>query len=98
MTQRKINHSDIGEFQLKSLIRAGHILFAGNRKLRIYGKLNCASGKRMLKDNRVFFATEAAALDAGYRACRKCMRETSRLTVKSPERSPLPRGNRIMKQ
>ncbi|WP_281166870.1 Ada metal-binding domain-containing protein [Segetibacter koreensis] len=43
-------------------------------KLKIYGKLNCISGKRMLKQNRVFFCTEAEAIKNGFRPCGHCMR------------------------
>lgn len=43
---------------LLSLIKNRKILWAGNRKLKIYGKLNCKSGKRMKTQNRVFFQNE----------------------------------------
>ena len=59
--------------ELKSLIRAGKIKFAGNKRLKIYGILRCASGKRMKKSNRVFFSTEQEAISAGFHACRRCM-------------------------
>lgn len=69
-----IKHNSITTFVLHKLIRKKIISFAGNEKLKIYGKLNCSSGKRMKKDNRVFFqsAEEAAALD--YRPCGHCMK------------------------
>lgn len=60
---------------IRRRIRNGDILFAGNRKLRIYGVLNCASGKRMKKLNRVFFSTANEAEDQGYRPCGHCMRD-----------------------
>lgn len=59
--------------ELMRLVHAGKIKFAGNKKLRIYGKLNCASGKRMKKGNRVFFSSHEEAELLGYRPCRKCM-------------------------
>jgi len=59
--------------QLRTLIRSGHICFAGNKKLRIYGLLSCRSGKQMKTGNRVFFATEQEALAAGYCPCGHCM-------------------------
>jgi len=31
------------------------ICFGGNRKLKIYGTLHCKLGKRMKKENRVYF-------------------------------------------
>lgn len=54
-------------------IKQREIAFAGNRKLKIYGLLNCASGKRMKKQNRVFFVSETEALENGYRPCGNCM-------------------------
>lgn len=50
--------------------------FAGNAKLKIYGTSHCSSGKRMKKENRVFFCSEKEALKNGYRTCGHCMRET----------------------
>ncbi len=76
-----IQHSDMGDSafkrsrQLKVLIDNGEIRLAGNRKLKIYGTLNCASGKRMRMDNRVFFKSEEEAINIGYRPCGHCMRK-----------------------
>jgi hypothetical protein len=54
----------------------------GNRRLRIYGRLDCASARRALPKgyarHRVFFADEAAAIAAGYRPCGACLRERYR--------------------
>jgi len=60
--------------QLYLRIRAGEITLGGNRLLKIYGTLNCASGKRMKLANRVFFKDETEAVQAGYRPCGHCMR------------------------
>jgi methylphosphotriester-DNA--protein-cysteine methyltransferase len=60
--------------EFKRLVQSGGIRFAGNRKLKIYGRLNCASGKRMKKVNRVFFTSEEEAVRFGYRPCGHCMR------------------------
>lgn len=57
-----------------SLIKNRKILWAGNRKLKIYGKLNCTSGKRMKIQNRVFFQNEQEAIALGFRPCGHCMR------------------------
>ena len=38
----------------------------------IYGRLDCKSGMRMKKENRVFFKNRQSALNAGYRACKNC--------------------------
>ncbi len=59
---------------LLSLIKNRKILWSGNRKLKIYGKLNCKSGKRMKPQNRVFFQNEQEAIALGFRPCGHCMR------------------------
>lgn len=69
-----IQHSKISEGDLRIKIKHHKIHFGGNRKLKIYGTLSCTSGKRMKKENRVFFRTEEEALENGYRLCRHCMR------------------------
>jgi len=68
-----IRHSEIENNELRSRIRQGTILFAGNTRLKIYGLLNCSSGKRMKKENRVFFSSTAEAIVNGYRPCGHCM-------------------------
>lgn len=59
---------------LLSLIKNRKILWAGNSTLKIYGKLNCKSGKRMKIQNRVFFQNEQEAKALGFRPCGHCMR------------------------
>jgi len=53
-------------------------LVGGNRRLKIYGRLDCPSALRALPRgyarHRVFFADEATAIAAGYRPCGHCMR------------------------
>jgi methylphosphotriester-DNA--protein-cysteine methyltransferase len=53
-------------------------LLGGNRRLKIYGRLDCPSALRALPRgyarHRVFFADEATAIAAGYRPCGVCMR------------------------
>lgn len=71
-----IQHSKISDITLRSKIHNRKILFGGNKKLKIYGLLNCKSGKRMKKENRVFFTDEAEALQNDYRPCGHCMRDT----------------------
>jgi methylphosphotriester-DNA--protein-cysteine methyltransferase len=48
---------------------------AGNQRLKIYGTLACSSGKRMKKENRIFFKSEEEAIQAGYRPCGHCLNE-----------------------
>lgn len=75
-----IPHPELGDHdfarsrQLKILIDKGELQLAGNRKLKIYGTLNCPSGKRMKTGNRVFFKSETEAQCMGYRPCGHCMR------------------------
>ncbi|UTW66322.1 metal-binding protein [bacterium SCSIO 12643] len=69
-----IFHNDIHKIEMLGKIKSREIQFAGNQKLKIYGLLNCASGKRMLRVNRVFFSSERDALQNGYRPCGHCLR------------------------
>jgi len=73
-----IRHPDTDKRQLHQLIRSGKVVLGGNRKLKIYGKLSCKSGKRMLPKNRVFFTSESEAIHEGHRPCGHCMREAYR--------------------
>jgi methylphosphotriester-DNA--protein-cysteine methyltransferase len=50
-------------------------MLAGNQRLKIYGRLNCFSGKRMKNENRVFFRDEEEAVEAGYRPCGHCFKK-----------------------
>jgi methylphosphotriester-DNA--protein-cysteine methyltransferase len=70
-----IRDTDITRTELKKMILSSEVKFGGNAKLKIYGTLDCASGKRMKRQNRVFFSTEQDALTAGYRPCGYCLRE-----------------------
>ncbi|TMU54749.1 Ada metal-binding domain-containing protein [Flagellimonas algicola] len=67
-------HGELSKSELFHEIRHQRLLWAGNRKLKIYGTLHCKSGKRMKVENRVFFASEKEAMEAGYRPCGHCMR------------------------
>jgi methylphosphotriester-DNA--protein-cysteine methyltransferase len=68
-----VKHSEINGSAF-NLIRKKEIRWAGNARLKIYGKLNCWSGKRMKKENRVFFKNEDEAIEHGFRPCGHCMR------------------------
>ena len=51
----------------------------GNRRGRVYGRLDCPSALRAIRPggyvrHRVFFADEPTAVAAGYRPCGTCMR------------------------
>jgi methylphosphotriester-DNA--protein-cysteine methyltransferase len=71
-----IEHSTISKPDLISQIKAGKITLGGNKYLKIYGLLTCKSGKRMKKQNRVFFTSELEALQKGFRPCGHCMKIT----------------------
>jgi methylphosphotriester-DNA--protein-cysteine methyltransferase len=69
-----IEHNELSDKDLRSKIRKNEIRFGGNQKLKIYGLLNCTSGKRMKKENRVFFISEKEAQQNNYRPCGHCMK------------------------
>lgn len=69
-----ITHLEINDTDLRSKIRQKKICFAGNRKLKIYGTLQCKSGKRMKRNNRIFFESEKYAIKIGFRPCGHCMK------------------------
>lgn len=68
-------HNDLSIKELKILFKNGGICFAGNNKLKIYGTLKCKSGKRMKKENRVFFKSEQEALENNFRPCGHCLNQ-----------------------
>jgi methylphosphotriester-DNA--protein-cysteine methyltransferase len=69
-----IKHVEIPDKELRKQIKQKQIVFGGNMQLKIYGTLHCKSGKRMKKENRVFFISEEEALQNNFRACKHCMR------------------------
>jgi methylphosphotriester-DNA--protein-cysteine methyltransferase len=71
----EFEHNKKGKQLLHQLIKEGKIVLGGNMALKIYGTLQCKSGKRMLRTNRVFFSSEKEAIDSGYRPCAHCMRK-----------------------
>jgi methylphosphotriester-DNA--protein-cysteine methyltransferase len=71
-------HSDLPDGLLHQKIRNGEVAFGGNLRLKIYGTLRCKSGKRMKKENRVFFGSGQEAVAAGYRPCAHCMNKAYR--------------------
>ncbi|MDM1294467.1 metal-binding protein [Sphingobacterium sp. N143] len=68
-------HSTISDALVRQKIRKQEITLGGNAKLKIYGLLSCGSGKRMNRQNRVFFSTEEEAVAANYRPCGHCLKE-----------------------
>lgn len=86
-----IHHSAIEQTDLRVRIKAGEITLGGNSQALIYGRLDCAQGKRLDRASRVFFTDEADAVAAGYRPCGGCMRaayqlwKTARDSVAAPD-------------
>ena len=70
-----IQHIQLSATELRSKIHNREISFGGNKKLKIYGLLNCRSGKRMKRETRVFFTNETEAQQHHYRPCGHCMKE-----------------------
>ena len=68
-------HIDVNDKQIRSGIRCGKIKLAGNKQLKIFGMLGCKSGKRMRKENRVFFRSEKEAKLNGFRPCGHCLQK-----------------------
>lgn len=69
-----ILHQIISDSDVRKQIKQQTICFGGNNKLKIYGLLQCKSGKRLKRTNRVFFATETEAIQNGFRPCGHCMK------------------------
>jgi methylphosphotriester-DNA--protein-cysteine methyltransferase len=75
-----IKHTDFEDnekdkLKLRQLINEGKVVLGGNASLKIYGTLQCKSGKQMERKNRVFFSSEKEAINSGYRPCAHCMRD-----------------------
>lgn len=70
-----IAHTMLQPDELRQLIRDRKICWGGHKKLKIYGTLHCNSGKRMRKENRVFFASAKEAVQLGFRPCGHCLRK-----------------------
>jgi len=69
-----LEHSHIEDNDLRRKIGQNEICFGGNKKLKIYGTLQCRSGKRMKRENRIFFASKEEAVKYSYRPCGHCMK------------------------
>lgn len=74
MQRQMILHNEISDSDLFYRLRQRGVCFGGNRKLKIYGTLSCASGRKMKRDHRVFFSSESEAIENGFRPCGHCMK------------------------
>ena len=74
-----LQHAHLTDAEVFNKIRRGEIALAGHRPRKVYGRLDCRAGRKQMKRrNRVFFAGEAEALQAGYRPCAVCMPDAYR--------------------
>ncbi len=67
-------HSMLSAKELHHKIRNKTICLGGNQQLKIYGTLQCRSGKRLTKANRVFFGSQEEATQQQFRPCGHCMK------------------------
>ena len=72
VTRAILRHDAVTEATLRTRFRDGSLTMAGNRWLKIYGRLGCPAGRRMRRGSLVFFADATAAEAAGYRFCARC--------------------------
>ncbi len=70
-----IHHTSFKDNEIRTKIRTGDIKFGGNNNLKIYGTLNCKSGFRMIRENRVFFSSIEKANEYNFRPCGNCMKD-----------------------
>ncbi|MEP7321922.1 MAG: Ada metal-binding domain-containing protein [Saprospiraceae bacterium] len=70
-----LKHSGLTNSDLWIKLYNKEITIGGNSKLKIYGLLQCKSGKRMKRENRIFFKSIAEAISSGFRPCGHCMRK-----------------------
>jgi methylphosphotriester-DNA--protein-cysteine methyltransferase len=56
-------------------LKQQEIRFGGHLKLKIYGTLSCASGKKIKWKTRVFFSSEKEAIEHDFHPCGHCMKE-----------------------
>jgi methylphosphotriester-DNA--protein-cysteine methyltransferase len=68
-----VEHNQLSREALSHHLKTGKIALAGNLRMKIYGLLTCSSGKRMKKENRVFFKNETEAVQLGFRPCGHCL-------------------------
>lgn len=70
-----IRHREINDRALWVSMKRGELRWGGHCQLKIYGRLDCWSGRRMKRRNRVFFSSAEEAEKLGYRPCGHCMKE-----------------------
>jgi len=82
----KFNFLKYGKKNYEVLTKSGTVLtkipgtLGGNKTLKIYGRLDCKSALNWIKkgyytQSRVFFESEEAAQELGYRPCGVCMKK-----------------------
>ncbi len=92
-----IFHRDLTDEAVRAALRRCLLLFAGHVRYKIFGRLDCRSGRRMKRNNRVFFANEADARAEGFRPCGHCMRKDYAVwKAAQPCSAPLPRPTKLV--
>jgi hypothetical protein len=71
-------HKNLSSVELLKMVTSNQLTLSGNIRLKIYGTLYCVSGRRMKKENRLFFSNEVEAIQFGYRPCGHCLRKKYR--------------------
>ncbi|MEP7371926.1 MAG: Ada metal-binding domain-containing protein [Chitinophagaceae bacterium] len=83
-----IRHQDITDAELRKQIRQGRILAGGNSRLKIYGNLGCSSGKKMKRENRIFFRSAEEAIESGFSPCGHCLKGAYKKWKQAPKTDP----------
>lgn len=68
------NHDDLSDAEVRRLIQRRRIMLAGNRSRKVMGRLDCSSGRRMHRKNRILFPHAFIGTRSGYRPCGHCCR------------------------
>lgn len=82
------NHWELENAELHRMLKSGEIQWGGNLRDKIYGKLTCGGGKRLLRTNRVFFASEEEARARGFVPCGNCMKAAYRQYLAERDAAP----------
>ncbi len=61
----RLDHDKLTDEQVHRFIRAGIIRFAGSKSAKIYGSLDCESGKKMKREFHCKFGINMGAAGAG---------------------------------
>jgi hypothetical protein len=92
-----IFHRDLTDEAIRAALRRRMLRYAGHAHDKIFGRLDCRSGRRMKRNNRVFFTDQAEAMASGFRPCGPCMRKDYDVwKAEQPCSNPLPRSSKLV--